>query len=519
MKKTAFLKLLLASMLIVLLVSACGGNNKNNETNTSTNEPATTTNTESTTSKTETANEPAEPEKEELPPVELTYYIPQPELQPDLASVEAAINEYIKPKINATVKLLPITFGDYDQKMNTIVSAGETFDMMWTSNWSFNYENNSLKGAFKDLESLVTTYAPDFINSLPKAAIEGARNSQGKLYAIPNYQIIAQGGGFVIQKEMVDKYGLDISTIKTYKDLEPFLEKVKAGEPDKIAFGSRSNSFVPYMHGFDGLAGVEYRTGDPNYKLEYVLEAPEYLAFHQLLHDWFKKGYVNKDVATATFADYQKAGKIVSFYEWTLKPGGEIEMKQNLGGKDVVFIPLYEPRFSGVQPTMTAISNTSKNPERAMMFLNLANTDPALFNLLAFGVEGKHYDKLDATHIKVKTDGGYAPNVAWAMGNVTIGYLLEGQSDDTWPKTIELNNSAMVPEIWGFQFNQEPVKTELANMDAVYKEYEAAVTTGAVDPNEYMPKLVDAMKKAGSAKVIEEKQKQLDEWLKAKGKK
>ncbi|RAP75689.1 ABC transporter substrate-binding protein [Paenibacillus montanisoli] len=515
MKKKAFLKLALASTLILLLASACGGNNTNNESANSTNEPATTTNTETDSTNTSTD----EPAKEELPPVELLYYIPQPELQPDIASVEAAVNDYIKPKINATVKLMSIPFGDYDQKMNTVVSAGETFDMMWTSNWAFNYETNSLKGAFKDLEQLVKDYAPDFINSLPKAAVEGARNSQGKLYAIPNYQIIAQGGGFVVQKEMAEKYGLDVSTIKTYKDLEPFLEKVKAGEPDKIAFGSRTNTFVPYMYGFDGLGGIEYRTGDPNYKLENVLASPEYLAHHQLLYDWFKKGYVNKDVATANFADYQKAGKIVSFYEWTLKPGGEIEMKQNMGGKDVIFIPLYEPRFSGVQPTMTAISNTSKNPERAMMFLNLANTDPVLFNLLAFGVEGKHYDKLDASHIKVKTDGGYAPNVAWAMGNVTIGYLLEGQADDTWPKTIELNNSAMVPEIWGFQFNQEPVKTELANMDAVYKEYEAAVTTGAVDPNEYIPKLVDAMNKAGSEKVLAEKQKQLDEWLASKGKK
>ena len=41
---------------------------------------------------------------------------------------------------------------------------------------------------------------------------------------------------------------------------------------------------------------------------------------------------------------------------------------------------------------MHAISIVSKNPERAMMFLNLLNTDEYLRNLLAFGIEGVHYD-------------------------------------------------------------------------------------------------------------------------------
>ncbi len=44
---------------------------------------------------------------------------------------------------------------------------------------------------------------------------------------------------------------------------------------------------------------------------------------------------------------------------------------------------------------MMAISTASKNPERAMMFLNLLNTDPYLMTLLNFGVEGTHYTLKD----------------------------------------------------------------------------------------------------------------------------
>lgn len=493
MRKFELFKLVLVSLLVMMLVSACGSKKE---------EPSTTNSGDS-----------------ELPLVELTYYFPQGEMQTDYKSVEQAINEYIKPKINATIKLAPVVFGDYDQKLNTVVAAQEPFDLVWTSNWSFVYEQNSQKGAFKDLEELLDKYGSNYKNSLPQAFIDGARNSQGKLYALPNYQIAARGGGFVIQKEFVDKYNLDVSSIKSFRDLEPFLEQIKANESDKIPYLSRVNTFINAMHGFDGIDGNNYRKGDPSYTLINTYATPEYMDHHVMLHDWYNKGYISKDAATTSFDEMVKTGKYVALYEFTLKPGGEAESKTQNGGHEVVYIPLNQPIFDGVQPTMTAISNTSKNPERAMMFLDLVNTDSTLFNLLAFGVEGKHYEKVDDKHIKVKPEGGYAPNVSWAMGNVTNGYLLEGQADDTWEKTHEINNSAIVPDLFGFQFNTEPVKTEMANWDAVWKEYEAALTTGSIDPAVYIPKMLDALNKAGSEKILQERQKQLDEWLKAKGKK
>jgi putative aldouronate transport system substrate-binding protein len=504
-KKVGRIPLFLVCMLVVFLVSACSSNS---------NTPK-----ETVQASTQTPAETAAP-KEELPPVELTYYFPQGELQKDYASVEEGINQYLKPKINATVKLMPIVFADYEQKMNTIVAANEAFDIAFTTNWIFNYENNSEKGAFKDLGELLPKYAPDFLKSLPPFVIEGSKTSKGKIFAIPNYQVAAKATGFIIEKEYVDKYKLDISTIKTFKDIEPFLEQVKKNEPaDVIPYFSASNTFVAISNGFEGTDQGYYKKGDPNYTLVNVEGTPEYMAHTQLLYDWFKKGYFPKDVATANFDEVLKTGKVVSFFDWTMKPGGEAEVETHNGGHPVVYVTLTKPEFSGVQPTMTAISKTSKNPERAMMFLNLVNTDPQLFNLLAFGVEGKHYDKKGPNTIAIKKDGGYAPDVAWAMGNVTIGYLKEGQPEDTWKKTIDLNSSAFVPDIFGFSFDPSSLKTEVANIEAAFKEYDAAVKSGSVDPAVYLPKMVDALKKAGYEKVLKEKQKQLDAWLISRGKK
>ncbi|MFD2332606.1 ABC transporter substrate-binding protein [Cohnella sp. GCM10020058] len=507
MKKAGRQKLGIAIVLCALLVSACSAKNEAPASSGSSSAPSASSSGAQASS------------GSELPPVKLTYYFPQGELQKDYASVEEAVNQYIQPKINATIKFMPVVFGDYEQKLNTIVSSGEAFDIGWTSNWMFNYESNAEKGAFQDLQELLPKYAPDFMNSLPESVIEGSKTSKGKLMAIPNYQVAAKATGFIIQKEYLDKYHFDVSKIKTFKDLEPFLAQIKQNEPDMIPYFSQANSFSALASGYEGIQDTYYKKGDPTYTLLQMESMPEYMAHIQLLYDWFNKGYIPKDVATANFDETLKSGKIVSYIDWTLQPGGEANIFSHNGGHQVVYAPLTQPEFSGVQPTMTFISRTSKNPERAMMFLNLMNTDPQLFNLMAYGIEGKHYDKKGPNTIVLKKDGGYAPDVGWAMGNVTIGYLKEGQPEDTWKKTIDLNDTAFVPDIFGFSFDPSAVKTETANLEAVYKEYDDAVKTGSVDPTVYMPKLIDALKKAGSEKVLKERQKQLDEWLKSKGKK
>lgn len=507
--KSGLMKTLLICVLIVLFASACGSGNGTTANN------AATENGSSAPAPTDT---PQEPPKEELPPAELVWYVPMHELQPDIASVEAAVNAYIQPKINATLELKPIVTGDFTQKMNAVASAAETFDLVFTTNnWLFYYEPNVQKGAFTALDDLLQTYASDYVDSIPDFVLEGARSIDGKLYAIPNYQTLANNGGFVIAQEYADKYQLDIGNIRTFKDLEPFLEQIKQNEPDKIPFLATVNSFDAYMYGYDGTGGYYYKEGDPSYTLVDLVFTPEYRDHYTLMHEWFKKGYTNKDAGTANAAEIFKTGKVVASFEHVLKPGGEAELMNRNGGQPVVTIPTWEPVFKGSQGAMTAISKTSKNPERAMMLLNLVNTDPELFNLLAFGIEGKHYEKKSETHIAMKPDGGYVPNVPWTIGNVTIGYLLESQQDDTWTQTIELNESARIPDILGFAFDPEPVKTEQANISAVNKEFITAITTGTVDPAEYIPQYQEALKHAGSEKVLQEMQRQLDEFLKEKG--
>ncbi|MFR2689173.1 MAG: DUF3502 domain-containing protein, partial [Enterococcus faecium] len=56
------------------------------------------------------------------------------------------------------------------------------------------------------------------------------------------------------------------------------------------------------------------------------------------------------------------------------------------------------------------------------------------------------------------------------------------------------------------------VKTELSNISNVMNQYLDGLNTGTVDPDETLPKLKEALDKAGYDKVLKEMQKQYDEF-------
>ena len=59
---------------------------------------------------------------------EINWYM-QGTSQSDTPSVETKINEYLKDKINATVKLHILDSSQYSQKLGTMINSGEYFDL------------------------------------------------------------------------------------------------------------------------------------------------------------------------------------------------------------------------------------------------------------------------------------------------------------------------------------------------------------------------------------------------------
>ena len=112
----------------------------------------------------------------------------------------------------------------------------------------------------------------------------------------------------------------------------------------------------------------------------------------------------------------------------------------------------------------------------------------------------------------------YNPNTDWEFGNQFLAYYIDPEQAKikAWDETYKLNNESPVSTAMGFNFNPEPVKTEMANVAAVSKELAEPLMNGLVDPATALPNYQKRLEEAGLQKVLDEAQKQLDAWAKTK---
>jgi len=503
-------KLLAGIVMLALLLAGCSGGNDNKPD---------AGNNGGNGAKTE-ANAPANGgnagDGGELEPVELIYYYPASKVERDTQMVEDEINKLVQPKINATVRLKPVDFGNYETKLNTIMTANESFDLAFSAHWTGNFYGNSRKGAFMEItDEMVKQYLPKTSEILPPDFWEAAK-VDGKGYMIPSYQQAFYMEGFQVQKKLADKYGLDTSTIKSWLDWEPFLKQIKENEKDIMPVNTKVGGIYVYQNLVQLYGGNIVVSMDDPTKVLYGAELESRRSELERDRRWVQEGLIDPDPALdKTRGDDLKNGKYAVTATNAMLP----MPTYTANGIEWVNIPLSKAYTSqdAITAAGTVVSRTSKNPERALMFVELLNTDPELYNLLCFGIEGKHYKKIDDTHIEQIKDGGYDPNTKWVHGNTFNAYFVQDEPDDMRDIIKKTNEEAKPLINSGFRFNEEKVKTEWANASAVDSDVGAILSSGTVDVDAYLKKYIDAQKKAGIDKVIAEAQAQWDEFLKAKG--
>jgi len=459
-----------------------------------------------------------------LDPVELQWYVVGNGQPNDMDKVLAEVNKYLQPKINATLKLNIFTWGDdFENKMSAKIQSGEKFDITFTSNWACNYQQNAPKGAFVDLTPLMDKYAPETKKLLGENVIKGA-SINGKLFAIPTNKEMAHNWGFLINKDMADKYGIDLSTIKKFEDLEPALAIIKEKEAANgvEAFQTLTGESAYRILDFeklvdDNVPGALYGDGRDTTVLN-DFATPEAMSLFTTLNKWYKAGYIRKDADTITdYAPARKAGKVFATTA-SLKPGKDAEqsISDGVNWKQIDITP---PRATTREMTgsMQAISKTSPNPERALMFLELMNTDAFLCNLVNYGIEGTHYTKINDTTIEQTQAGkdNYNNSLQWLFANQFNTYLFATEDPAKWTKFKEYNASSAPSPILGFTFNTENVKTQIAALTAVKKQFMPGLETGKVDPATVVPKFTAKLQAAGLDAALAEMQKQVDAFVAA----
>jgi len=515
--------LLMVLILIISLIAACGSGGNNNNSNTANTNSNSASNSKSSSSGGNTSSSgSADSAGETLEPYELTMAYPIFGATPtDMDQVVAEINKITQAEINTTVTILPISIGSYYQQMNLMSSSGEKLDLMFTFGNSGLYSTDAMSGKLLPLDDLLAQYGQGIVEAVGAEYMESARVG-GQIYGVPTLHSFAQQPGILMRKDIVDKYNIDVSSIKTIHDLDPVFKIVKDNEPNMVPIAFGLSNAMTYLRNYDKLGdGYGVLPGfDNGLQIVNWYESEEYAELLNVMHEWFKAGYVNKDAATtqATTTDLVKADAAFS-YITMLKPEVKAGEERFIGKELVeVYFSDYEPyaTTTDVVVGVWGVAQQSDNPERTMMFLNLMYTNSDLVNLMYWGIEGKHYVKVSDNVIRYP-DGidsstvGYSSN-GMTIGNPFIAYTFEGDDPNLSQTIQEWNAAAKKSVALGFTFTSADVQNEMTAISNVLQQYQRVLETGSADPKQVLPEFISQLQAAGIDRVIEAKQAQLDAW-------
>jgi len=450
-------------------------------------------------------------------PVELIWYtIGTP--QKDVDKVEAEINKYTAEKIGVTVDMKMIDFGDYNQKMQVMAASGEPMDILFTSSWAFDYVQNARKGAFMELDDLIESHGQGIKDAIDPAFLEGSK-VDGHNYAIPANKELPAQEAWRFNKNLLDKYNLDITNVKSMESLEPLLKTIKENEPNVVplAISKDFGPLLPFDYIIEKMPMAVYLDDKDDLKVVNFLEMPETMETLKLMNKFYKAGYISPEAATTTSTqDLMTSGN------WFADRAATQPFADNLWsqsyGYPVVSTPAGDANIFNwsVMGSMQAISANSKYPEKAMEFLNLLNTDVYLRNLVDSGIEDVHYKKLSENVMENLPESKNYDMPTFALGNVMLTYLNPEDPENKWEEFKKFNESGKPAPLLGFNFDPSKVSTELAAVNNVKEEFWAPLMTGTVNPEEFLPKANQKLKAAGLDKIIAEAQSQIDAWKASK---
>lgn len=212
--------------------------------------------------------------------------------------IKAANARIHKTLPNVDLDLKFIGWGDWGKKYNVMVTSGDPYDISFASD----YVSNAQKGAYADLTDLMQKYAKKAYAQIDPAYIKG-NTVKGKLYAFPVNANVYAANVLTFNMDLVNKYNLDISKVKSYADLTPIFEKFHKEAPNIAAFAIGQNykasmKAVEYP-ATNSLPFAVYEDGKDS-KIFNRYDSPEMQKTLTMFHDWYQKGYIPRDAATST---------------------------------------------------------------------------------------------------------------------------------------------------------------------------------------------------------------------------
>ena len=417
-------------------------------------------------------------------------FLGTPPTNEDLALVEEEMNKIAREKIGAELDITFLDAGSMGEKLNVMMGSGEQIDVVWTG-YAFKYAQCVSNGGLYDITELIEQ-TPAIKEHIPDYALNQCY-IDGKLYGVPNMQIMASYYNFVFPKALVEKYNFDYTKVQKLEDLEPYLDALVKNEPNiyPIADANMMGSWVDrefkanYFEPVDNVV-INAQTGE----ITFPVDTPKYVERWQRAKDWYSKGYIRKDILTVSDYEQDKLAGKVGVWAVSGKPGQEASLS-NKYGYEVVVQPSCNPVLGNPTSTMMCVGANTVDPLKSLQVIELLNDNVEFHNLAVFGIEGTHYNRDENGKVKMVENAGYnQTSFSWALGDQFITYLQSHEADNLWEVTKEMNDTAKPAPNAGFALPtaiKDVLKNEIALLCAIGGEYAKGLRFGTMDLNKVLP--------------------------------
>lgn len=504
----------LAGVLFLTALAGCG-----KETASGVNSPDTGN---SASPQAENTGKPAET-------VKMKFVVPGTEPK-DLKEVMQKVNEKLAADgLGIEVEKVYIPWDAWDQKLNLMLSTGEDFDLFHVMQNRTPFSSYYNRGALADITEEIDKYGEHLKKMIPEDIFEEAK-IDGRFYAVPSYWVeMASEGEFNIRRDILRENNLEEP--KTPAEL------INAWEIVMKNWKGKNKPYLSVSADFDPISlhtSMLHRTYDSfpftvkdkffyvnqNGEVKSWIETEEFKKDAAFMRELYTKGLTNPDILVMK---QEQVDAQIDSGEWFVRlgTGGTLNGLKKYNPEATVNdigVVWFNPEKVYLRPLTfkngNAVPVNSKHPEAAVKFMDWMVASQENYDLVQYGIEGKHYTKDGDKGYKPIKDPNNNNNPGYRgsdsqTGNVNLmRFDLENSIPDNNKVLFEPKPDAVNSIASSFIFDPTNVRTEYTN---IFSEASASITPiymGVQDYDKAFPDALEKMRKAGLDKVVAEYQKQ-----------
>ncbi len=439
----------------------------------------------------------------------------------DAKEVIEAANEISREKLGIEVEL---EFQPSD-KMNLMMASGEYYDMVFTSSWLNYFDRNAEDGLYYDITDLVQEETPALYESIGKYW-ECAKIG-GRIMGVPILKDMGAEEMFRLNADYFEtQKGMEIpERMDGLESVEPFLKAYKEDYPNKYPVAMDKGGIPGFLNFLERIAGgvivIPYDQDTPVPQAMAIWDCEPLMNRYRTLHRWYEAGYIHPDAATIDSTDADLSIPVRFGVAWKGYMGYSNPAQWGFQVKTST----YEGPFLSRQSEQGAMFGicaacTKERATECLKYIELLSTDRKFRDILAYGIEGKHFNYLEnGTVLQTQAGIDRYPANLYTTGSVVNASVSsvsqEVLSDpDQWKKVFEeYETDGIYSQTKGFYYDTTRKESIITSLQAIYSDYSTELRTGTSDPDVVIPKMRKRMEAAGFNELLEDVQSQLNEWM------